>query len=145
MRASEFVTEATFAGQEVKGNAYVDLKDKFPLLSTLLYFIPGLQQALAVADAASAIQMYNQALEKIEQQYPMATIQAVQQKAGDAGESWEPMITPLDELSFLGSPCTKDCSGHRAGYAWSKAHGNRNALSYSNSFNNGARLAAQGK
>ena len=51
----------------------------------------------------------------------------------------------LDELSFLGSPCTKDCSGHRAGYAWSKARGNRSALSYSNSFNNGARLAAQGK
>jgi hypothetical protein len=51
----------------------------------------------------------------------------------------------LDELSFLGSPCTKDCSGHRAGYAWSKARGNRNALSRSNSFNNGARLAAQGK
>ena len=35
----------------------------------------------------------------------------------------------LDELSFLGSPCTKDCSGHRAGYAWSKARGNRSALS----------------
>lgn len=51
----------------------------------------------------------------------------------------------LDELSFLGSPCTKDCSGHRAGYAWSKARGNKSALSYSNSFNNGARLAAQGK
>jgi hypothetical protein len=51
----------------------------------------------------------------------------------------------LDELSFLDSPCTKDCSGHRAGYAWSKARGNRSALSYSNSFNNGARLAAQGK
>ena len=51
----------------------------------------------------------------------------------------------LDVLSFLGSPCTKDCSGHRAGYAWSKARGNRNAMSHSNSFNNGARLAAQGK
>jgi hypothetical protein len=51
----------------------------------------------------------------------------------------------LDELTFLGSPCTKDCSGHRAGYAWSKARGNRTAISHSNSFNNGARLAAQGK
>jgi hypothetical protein len=111
----------------------------------LLYFIPGLNTALAAADVVSQVQMYNQAMEKIEKQYPMATIQAVQQKAGDAGESWEPMITPLDELSFLGSPCTKDCSGHRAGYAWSKARGNRSALSYSNSFNNGARLAAQGK
>lgn len=51
----------------------------------------------------------------------------------------------LDELTFLGSPCTKDCSGHRAGYSWSKARGNRTAMSYSNSFNNGARLASQGK
>jgi hypothetical protein len=145
MRASEFIHETKFAGQEVKGNAYTELKDKFPLLSTLLYFIPGLNTALAAADVVSQVQMYNQAMEKIEKQYPMATIQAVQQKAGDAGESWEPMITPLDELSFLGSPCTKDCSGHRAGYAWSKARGNRSALSHSNSFNNGARLAAQGK
>ena len=78
MRAKEFIREATFAGQEVKGNVYVDLKDKFPLLSTLIYFIPGLTQALAVADVASQIQMYNQAMEKIKQQYPVATIQAVQ-------------------------------------------------------------------
>jgi hypothetical protein len=145
MRAREFVIDATLGGQEVKGNAYVDLKDKFPLLSTLIYFIPGLQKALMVADVVSQIQMYNQAMKKIEQQYPAATIQAVQQKAGDADEPWEPMITPLDELTFLGSPCTKDCSGHRAGYAWSKARGNKNAASHSNSFNNGARLAAQGK
>jgi len=145
MRASEFVGEVTFGGQQVKGNAYVDLKNKFPLLSTLMYFVPGLQQAMAAADAASAVQMYNQAMEKIEQKYPVATIQAVQQKVGDADEPWEPMITPLDELSFLGSPCTKDCSGHRAGYSWSKARGNRTAMSNSNSFNNGARLASQGK
>ena len=56
-----------------------------------------------------------------------------------------PVAQELDELTFLGSPCTKDCSGHRAGYAWSKARGNRNAMSHSNSFNNGARLAAPGK
>jgi hypothetical protein len=57
----------------------------------------------------------------------------------------KPEHQELDELTFLGSPCTKDCSGHRAGYEWSKARGNRNAMSHSNSFNNGARLAAQGK
>jgi hypothetical protein len=145
MRAREFVIEATPGIQQVAENAYEDLKDKFPLLSTLIYFIPGLQKALMVADVVSQIQIYNQAMKKIEQQYPVTTIQAVQQKAGDADEPWEPMITPLDELTFLGSPCTKDCSGHRAGYAWSKARGNRNAVSHSNSFNNGARLAAQGK
>lgn len=52
----------------------------------------------------------------------------------------------LTELSFLGSPCTKDCSGHRAGYAWSQARGGVDANSpWSPSFNNGARLAKDGK
>jgi hypothetical protein len=51
----------------------------------------------------------------------------------------------LDELTFLGSPCTKDCSGHRAGYAWSKARGGIQSASWSRSFNNGAALAAAGR
>jgi hypothetical protein len=51
----------------------------------------------------------------------------------------------LDELSFLGSPCTKDCSGHRAGYYWSARKGNKTATSWSQSFNNGAALRAAGK
>ena len=52
----------------------------------------------------------------------------------------------LDELSFLGSPCTKDCSGHRAGYEWSARKGNIQGNSpYSPSFNNGANLRAAGK
>jgi hypothetical protein len=52
----------------------------------------------------------------------------------------------LDELSFLGSPCTKDCSGHRAGYEWSKRKGLRQANSlYSPSLNKGAALAVAGK
>ena len=50
----------------------------------------------------------------------------------------------LDELNFLGSPCTKDCSGHRAGYAWSKRK-QRVPYSHSQSFNNGAALQAAGK
>ena len=50
----------------------------------------------------------------------------------------------LDELSFLGSECTKDCSGHRAGYEWYKRRGHETA-SWSNSFNKGAALAAAGK
>lgn len=50
----------------------------------------------------------------------------------------------LEELSFLGSPCTKDCSGHRAGYEWYKRNGRRPA-SWSTSFNNGAALAQAGK
>jgi len=49
----------------------------------------------------------------------------------------------LDELSFHGSPCTKDCSGHRAGYAWYKRK-RKNPSSWSQSFNNGAAIAASG-
>jgi hypothetical protein len=52
----------------------------------------------------------------------------------------------LKELSFLGSECTKDCSGHRAGYNWSSRKGNRPGNSpYSPSFNKGANLRAAGK
>ena len=52
----------------------------------------------------------------------------------------------LDELSFLGSPCTRDCSGHRAGYAWSQSKGGKVAQSpFSPSFNNGSQLHVDGK
>jgi hypothetical protein len=51
----------------------------------------------------------------------------------------------LDELQFLGSTCTKDCSGHRAGYEWSKRKGLVHAASWSPSFNKGAALAVAGK
>jgi hypothetical protein len=52
----------------------------------------------------------------------------------------------LDELQFLGSDCTKDCSGHRAGYDWSARKGNIQGNSpYSPSFNKGANLRAAGK
>ena len=50
----------------------------------------------------------------------------------------------LDELTFMGSQCTKDCSGHRAGYNWSVSKGRKSAASWSNSFNKGAELAATG-
>lgn len=50
----------------------------------------------------------------------------------------------LDELTFLGSPCTKDCSGHRAGYEWYKRKQYEPA-SWSNSFNQGAALAKAGR
>jgi hypothetical protein len=51
----------------------------------------------------------------------------------------------LKELSFLGSECTKDCSGHRAGYNWSHRKGLKQGNSpYSPSFNKGAALAVQG-
>jgi pyrimidine deaminase RibD-like protein len=52
----------------------------------------------------------------------------------------------LDELEFLGSTCTKDCSGHRAGYAWSQSKGGQVANSpFSPSFNKGSQLHVDGK
>ena len=50
----------------------------------------------------------------------------------------------IDELTFRGSPCTVDCSGHRAGYEWYQRK-QRNPNSWSTSFNNGAAIAAAGK
>lgn len=51
----------------------------------------------------------------------------------------------LDELMFMGmSPCTKDCSGHEAGYKWSKDHGGVSTASWSDSFNRGAEIAKAG-
>lgn len=66
-------------------------------------------------------------------------------KVVSSDDSWNLEEQQLDELSFLGSPCTKDCSGHRAGYYWSATKGNRTASSWSQSFNNGAALRAAGK
>jgi hypothetical protein len=47
----------------------------------------------------------------------------------------------ITELIFMGSPCTKDCSGHKAGYAWGKLNGFKTAGSYSPSFNKGDYIA----
>ena len=65
-------------------------------------------------------------------------------KHGTIPNKWTP--EQLRELSFLGSECTKDCSGHRAGYNWSKRKNYRQGNSpYSPSFNKGAALAVAGK
>ena len=68
-------------------------------------------------------------------------------KLNEVGDTFQDISEEqLDELSFLGSECTKDCSGHRAGYEWSKRKGLRQANSiYSPSFNKGAALAVAGK
>ena len=69
-------------------------------------------------------------------------------QTGMGREFWRSKSTvdeeQLDELSFLGSQCTKDCSGHRAGYDWCKRKG-RTPQSWSPSFNKGAALAQSGK
>ena len=47
----------------------------------------------------------------------------------------------LMELTFHGSTCTKDCSGHRAGYQWSLNRGGvQNPQSASQSFVNGSNI-----
>ena len=49
----------------------------------------------------------------------------------------------LNELTFHGSQCTKDCSGHRAGWKWGKANPNVSTTNSGThpSFNNGVRIA----
>lgn len=49
----------------------------------------------------------------------------------------------LTELTFGGSRCTKDCSGHKAGYRWARRKGVAACNSHSNSFNNGCAIAAK--
>lgn len=48
----------------------------------------------------------------------------------------------ITELSFHGRPCTKDCSGHKAGWDWERKHQtNQPTNSTSPSFNDGADIA----
>lgn len=48
----------------------------------------------------------------------------------------------ISELTFQGSPCTKDCSGHQAGYAWQKTrNGTGPCVSSNDSFNKGCEIA----
>lgn len=65
------------------------------------------------------------------------------EKHGVIPDNWSK--EQLDELTFLGSECTKDCSGHRAGYAWSQRKPNKIPNSHSPSFNKGAALQRSGK
>jgi len=51
--------------------------------------------------------------------------------------------TVLAELTFKGSTCTVDCSGHQAGYEWYQRK-QRTPNSASDSFNKGAALSAAG-
>ena len=48
----------------------------------------------------------------------------------------------LNELTFQGSQCTKDCSGHAAGYQWSMKNGGATAVTPSPSFDKGTGIAA---
>ena len=104
-----------------------------------------------VGDMAIANQFYRAKTPEDQQRYAEEYKQSLRPYPVDISQYRMPeLLIPgdaeqLDELSFLGSPCTQDCSGHRAGYDWSKARGGVDAESWSPSFNNGAGLAKAGK
>jgi hypothetical protein len=47
----------------------------------------------------------------------------------------------LNELTFQGSTCTKDCSGHSAGYKWAMDKKPPTCSANNRSFNNGCNIA----
>ena len=47
----------------------------------------------------------------------------------------------LAELTFQGSQCTKDCSGHMAGYRWTMNKNATSCQSQNASFNKGCNIA----
>ena len=49
-------------------------------------------------------------------------------------------ISELLEATFQGQTCTKDCSGHNAGYQWAKKHPNRGCDAKSSSFKAGCEI-----
>lgn len=49
----------------------------------------------------------------------------------------------LAELTFQGSPCTKDCSGHSAGYKWAMSQRATNCNANNRSFNKGCMIAVK--
>lgn len=64
---------------------------------------------------------------------------------GDSYIGWSAEdLEQLNELSFKGSQCTKDCSGHMAGYEWSIRKAGKVPNSYSPSFNKGAAIQRAG-
>jgi pyrimidine deaminase RibD-like protein len=111
-----------------------------------------------IAQLASKIVKENPTVDEIvisgaDQQRGRIYTRLMQQNASQLLPGWIPggdglvkQGNKLNELSFLGSPCTKDCSGHRAGYAWSQSKGGRVAQSpFSPSFNKGSQLHVDGK
>ena len=130
MRAQEFVTESHDKKQAVRRiqkmlndrfNANLDVDGVLGPLTqkSINRFMPSARPAAADDPSRTT------------------TVQGRQSKHSDEEQ--------LDELYFLGSECTKDCSGHRAGYDWSKRKGLRQANSWSPSFNKGSALAVAGK
>lgn len=64
-----------------------------------------------------------------------------QRRAAKAKPTVEELEQELLELDFMGHACTKDCSGHKAGYEWSLKRNGATAQTPSPSFNNGTTIA----
>lgn len=112
MKANEFTGDNVMAPwgasgskfhqmEDIEQSLYAKLSDEFPNLKTLLYFVPGLAPVLAVADAVSAIDIYNKAIDDIERKYPTQTIQAAQEKVGDDVAVPLSSISPEDIQSII--------------------------------------------
>ena len=82
----------------------------------------------------------------LDDQYQILMVKPGYYKVVSSDNSWNlEEEEQLDELMFMGmSPCTKDCSGHQAGYDWSARHSNAHSASWSDSFNRGAAIKAAG-
>ena len=118
MRAQEFIAKETA----------VDDLEKNLDTSKSYAAIDGIMQAIAKEHGITGNQLHDMFVKK----------------HGVVPDNWSP--EQLQELSFLGSECTADCSGHRAGYEWSGRKGNLPGTSpYSPSFNKGANLKAAGR
>jgi len=74
---------------------------------------------------------------------PPERIKFVRRKrtTGDIDKQSVAEVSRVDELTFKGSTCTRDCSGHEAGYNW-YLRKVRIPNSHSKSFNKGADIAA---
>jgi hypothetical protein len=152
MRAREFIRD--------------DWKDVADIASTAAMFVPGLAPIAKAYNVGKSLYQvgktavdYKKASDELNAMEPEFAAQRERQTAQNSkfyslddvdrpvvqSIHGDPNIEKIDELNFLGSECTKDCSGHRAGYDWSKRKGLQQANSWSPSFNKGAGLAVAGK
>jgi hypothetical protein len=84
--------------EDVAPNAYEKLKAEFPNLNTILRYVPGVGQAMAVADAASAIDMYQKTMADIEAKYPNVANTLKPDPHLDVGnDDFEKDMTPVEE------------------------------------------------
>jgi methyl coenzyme M reductase subunit C len=162
MRAREFIIEGAI-GTLTIGNITVVVDDHAieqvrtrkidpKLVDTVLKKLPTIQDQLSnmesgskiwIRDPVTDISLGLRRINSNQLRFQFKT--AVQHRTYQSDTEEIVLPEKLEELDFMGmSQCTKDCSGHRAGYEWSRARGRRTATSWSPSFNRGAQIAAAG-